>query len=227
MTRRLIIALVLAFLLVLYVVVQPPLAPQPSTATRWQKLDAQGKPVAPWAGPWHCVHDRQTGLVWEVKSDNESIHDAYWTYSWFDGKVGEARQGDCFFAAQRCDTQLLVSRVNETQRCGLSGWRLPSRAELHSLVVMDREPGKPTLANDFFPYARRGDYWTADGAQPLTGFYQYLGKGAWAINFTDGSAQVWPYRNAAYVRLVTTADQLVTKDSQRIRTDTGTIAPKQ
>ncbi|EEX31337.1 hypothetical protein VIC_004285 [Vibrio coralliilyticus ATCC BAA-450] len=52
---------------------------------------------------------------------------------------------------------------------------------------------------------RKGDYWTADHSIPLSGFYSRLGEGANAVDFRDGQVKTLPYRNAAFLILVTQA----------------------
>ena len=53
----------------------------------------------------------------------------------------------------------------------------------------------------------RYGYWTADNRQPLKGGYRFLGQGAIIISFIKGKKTATPYRNAAYVRLVTDEQQ--------------------
>jgi hypothetical protein len=170
---------------------------------RWQKLDSLGQNLSSWKGPWSCVEDKKTGLIWEVKSDNESIHDGYWTYSWFNGRFGAENMGDCYFESQRCDTQDLVRRINRQRLCGYSNWRLPTTEELMTLATKPTKTGAPHIRNDYFPHTKSGDYWTSDGQQALTGTFKHLGYGAKAVNFTNGKPVTIPYRNAAFLRLVT------------------------
>ncbi|MDX1451642.1 MAG: DUF1566 domain-containing protein [Oleiphilaceae bacterium] len=169
------------------------------------KLNQHGEAMADWAGPWACVLDRETGLLWEVKNDGEDIHDAYWTYSWFNGEVGQANGGDCYFEKDRCDTLDLIRRTNQQALCGVSRWRLPTRGELQSLIEAHARPGQAKIAAAYFPHTKKGDYWTSEGEQALGGHYQRLKEGAFAVSFLDGRASVLPYRNAAFVRLVAEA----------------------
>ena len=178
-------------------------APIQPTASRYLKINQHGDAVADWSGPWACVLDRETDLLWEVKNDREDIHDGYWTYSWFDGETGHPNAGDCYFEPERCDTLDLVKRANQQALCGITRWRLPSPSELQSLIQNEVQPGQATIAKAFFPYTKKGDYWTSESAQPLTGHYEHLEEGALSVSFLTGGSVVLPYRNAAYVRLVT------------------------
>ncbi len=172
--------------------------------SRWVKLDVAGAAIANWSGPWSCILDKSTGLIWENKDNNEGIHDANWTYSWSDGQgLGVENRGDCNFDNRRCDSQDLIQSARQEKTCGLSQWRLPTAKELTTLINHTPPVGEPVIDTDFFPHTKRGDYWTADNRQPLTGGYRFLGQGAMTISFIKGKKIATPYRNAAYVRLVT------------------------
>lgn len=184
------------------------------------KINNRGDALAPWSGPWSCVCDTNTGLLWEVKTDDESIHDGLWTYSWYREAetgfttavaiqdamplpaAGSQNLGDCYFEPDRCDTADLIRRTREQQLCGENNWRLPSATELRTLVYADSKAGQPAINTAFFPKTKRGDYWTADSGKPLQGIYQHLGSGAEAVSFVEGQQVTLPHRNAAFVRLV-------------------------
>lgn len=179
---------------------------QPAPPTRadapFIKISAHGEPLDIWAGPWSCIYDPGKGLLWEVKTDAEDIHHTSWTFSWFNKNLGAENSGDCYFEAKRCDTEDLLRRANKKRLCGSDGWRLPTANELSSLVNHAAQPGEAVIDGDFFPHMQRGDYWTRDHGQELAAIYQHLGSGALAVNFIDGSITALPYRNAAFVILV-------------------------
>ncbi len=183
--------------------------PEKVIEQRFVKIHYSGQVLTPWQGPWACTLDKKTGLYWENKSDDESIHDGQWTYSWYLNGLGAANNGDCFFEAGQCDTQDLIARMNQEKTCGLTNWRLPTQAELSSLVFESPKTGKAAIRNDFFSHTKRGDYWTAEHSKPLTGTYHYLNNGASSVNFIDGQVSFLPYRNAAYVRLVSSPIELI------------------
>jgi len=180
----------------------PVTPPSPPVHTRWVKIDAHGQALPAWSGPWQCVYDTQTGLLWEVKSYREDLHDKQFSFSWFSGQIGVADKGDCFTQTGASDTQDLIDYTNQTQRCGLTVWRLPTAQELTTLLITHPKPGAPRIAQDYFPYTQRGTYWTQDAGQPLTRHYRHWREGARVINFADGHSQVLPYANTAFVRLV-------------------------
>ncbi|RJG49899.1 DUF1566 domain-containing protein [Motilimonas pumila] len=184
-----------------------PSTPAVSQASRWQKISPQGQRLTPWQGPWACVWDKQNKRLWEVKTDNENIHDGYWSYSWWQQteaglERGAANLGDCYFESTRCDSQDLVRRANQQRLCNVAGWRLPQIEELQSLLQSNDRAQQAKMAVDYFPHIKAGDYWSADHSQALAGAYQHLGQGALAINFYSGDITPLPYRNAAFVLLV-------------------------
>ncbi|WP_299595424.1 DUF1566 domain-containing protein [uncultured Microbulbifer sp.] len=200
--------------------------PQP-TPHHFTKIDYNGNPLPHWSGPWACVCDQRTGLLWEVKTDSETIHDGLWTYSWYqenDGEfvaassnpgtptnglgrdtfnIGTPNNGDCYFEDERCDTADLIRRTRKEQLCGEQNWRLPTTGELHSLVFTDAKAGQPKIDTAYFPKTKRGDYWTSEQGESLQKVYKHLRRGALAVSFVDGQSITIPHRNAAFVRLVT------------------------
>lgn len=180
----------------------PPEVPQKPKSPRWIKIDGNGKELDAWKVPWKCVLDRQTGLVWEVKSYAEDIHDKQCSFSWFDGKKGAKKKGDCFIEGQSSDTYDLIQLSNEEKRCGITNWRLPTEAELRTLLIETPLPGDVHIARDYFPYTQRGPYWSADAGKPLLGHYKYLKEGAVSVHFITGQRRTMPYRDATFVRLV-------------------------
>lgn len=169
---------------------------------RFTKLNKVGEALSPWQGPWSCVVDSKTGLIWENKTDDESIHDGLWSYSWYQDKKGVENAGDCYFEPNRCDTSDLIKRMNQEKTCGISTWRLPTEKELKSLVFEFPKTGEAKIANEFFPNTKRGDYWTSTSDVQLKGVFAHLKQGAVAIDFIEGKPRTIPYRNAAFVRLV-------------------------
>ncbi len=201
MFPRLLIVIGLVAALFVYNLFNQPERPTVNSS-RWKKVTAEGLFINSWQGPWACVLDEETGLLWEVKTDDETVHDGYWTYSWFLNDVGVDNMGDCYFESERCDTTDLIRKVNQQKLCRQSNWRLPTAEELSSLLNDSQRPGDAKIEKEFFPYTKRGDYWSSDHEVALTGIYQHLKTGAVAVNFGSGDKVRLPYRNAAFVRLV-------------------------
>ncbi len=99
---------------------------------------------------WSCVRDNETGLYWEVKTNDGGLRDKDWRYTWYDSNPatngGEAGIGDTGFQIttgfdnqsgtfegsdncqdeSRCDIEKYIDDVNATQLCGFDDWRLPT-----------------------------------------------------------------------------------------------------
>jgi hypothetical protein len=195
-------ALVIAALLVLGGCDGREHAPPPShDDTRFTKLDASGRAMPVDAGPWACIRDESTGLSWENKTDNELLHYAAATYSWFDpGRgLGYPDRGSCHEdqAQFPCDTDDLLRESNARRLCGFDDWRLPAGGELRTLVTHDVRANEATIIDCFFPYTQRSPYWTTDVRRNAQGDLEVS-----AVNFVDG-ATVWlPVHRLARARLV-------------------------
>jgi hypothetical protein len=167
------------------------------------KIDASGAALSSTASQWTCVKDNVTGLVWESKTDDGSLHDKDDTYVWYEsdprlgngGLPGYERASDydpsrydqtCIgFSngnnATYCNTKAFVNRVNQAGYCGANNWRLPTREELNSLVDYETSP---RIDTNYFPLIQSNYYWTSVP-------YAYLNKHVWTVNFQYGGASPW------------------------------------
>ena len=107
------------------------------------------------ADAWGCTLDRATGLLWEVKTDDGGLHDSRPLYTNF--LPGDTRYGDANDAAG------FVDAVNASALCGATDWRVPDRAELHSLVDygVASESRAPTIDTAWFPHTPPDAHWTS------------------------------------------------------------------
>ena len=164
----------------------------------YSKLDFDGEALPETASEWACVRDNYAGLVWEVKVDDPSDprHHTH-TFSWFQpdgqtngGQAGLADGGSC--TGSPCDLQGLVEAVNELRLCGATDWRVPTRAELISLVNAGQL--SPSISTGFFPLTE-GIYWTTTpvAADPAA---------AWRVDFAAGDVGMNDKTSALNVRLV-------------------------
>ncbi|WP_288841890.1 DUF1566 domain-containing protein [uncultured Deefgea sp.] len=179
-------------------------AMQANAIDRWQKTDSQGRALPVSAGPWSCIRDLKTGLLWENKTDNEGLHFNAATYSWFDAthRLGVEKAGSCSDATMKvspCDTRDLIVLANQQAWCGASHWRVPSAKELASLLLDTGFAGNPRIASGFFPHTGRFPYWTADLRQSNNGKTEAL-----ILHFGSGSTQWLGTQHAARLRLVAT-----------------------
>ncbi|MCW5211541.1 DUF1566 domain-containing protein [Desulfobulbus sp. TB] len=162
----------------------------------YTKLDSNGVPLVDQTAdyattPWACVKDNVTGLIWEVKTDDNGLHDKDDTFTWYNtnpttngGANGEenATGATCFGyvsgnTATYCNTQAYVNRVNAAGWCGASDWRMPTWKELLELVTYDRS--NPAIDIDYFPNTVSSSVWSGS---PYAG-YSVI---AWGVYFSSG-----------------------------------------
>lgn len=114
--------------------------------------------------------DDNTGLVWEIKTEDGSIHDVAHTYTW--SATGTAPDGTAFD---------FIDQLNAEEFAGSDQWRLPTVKELQSLVdysvgylaVHDDLPGAIT------PYMYLPYYWASTP--------HAIYDSAWIVDFSYGS----------------------------------------
>ncbi len=87
------------------------------------------------------VRDNVTGLIWEVKTDDGTIHDKDNTYGW-----------DSIESA-------VIKTLNNIHFGGFSDWRFPSIKELASIV--NRNTYDPSIAISYFPNTMLSSYWSS------------------------------------------------------------------
>lgn len=132
------------------------------------KISSTGQLLNTDATEWSCVKDNVTGLIWEIKTNDQGLHDQHWTYSWHEpdnskngGGAGLANGGDCG-ATSQCDTLAYIQAVNTVGWCGAHDWRLPTVDELLGLSVLDRI--NPALDTRYFPNTPNTWFWSATAA---------------------------------------------------------------
>ncbi|MCP4235258.1 MAG: DUF1566 domain-containing protein [Aestuariibacter sp.] len=151
------------------------------------KLDASGNDLAASASSWSCVRDNVTGLVWEVKTDDDGIHDRDNTYRW--GGIGADPYGTEFYD----DWDVLVNDSNTETLCGFSDWRVPNVKELKGIASFDRS--SPAIDTNYFPNTSSSYYWSGTAYADFSG-------GAWGVNFDGGETDLFGRGDNLYVRLV-------------------------
>jgi len=103
------------------------------------KLDAGGKELAPDAADWAMVKDTKTGLVWEMKTTDGSVHDASNQYTWKEAK------------------EVFLAELNAAAFGGFTDWRMPNDTELKSIMRQNQE--EPFVDTAYFPNLRPANYW--------------------------------------------------------------------
>jgi uncharacterized protein DUF1566/peptidase C13-like protein/HYDIN/CFA65/VesB family protein/Ser-Thr-rich glycosyl-phosphatidyl-inositol-anchored membrane family protein len=161
----------------------------------YTKLDENGDALPDDATTWVMVRDNVTGLIWEVKADDESIHDKDNTYTWYDSNT-ETNGGDAGTPGDGTDTEDFIQALNDASFGGYSDWRLPNREELHSIIDYGRH--SPSIDIKYFPYTLSNHYWSST---TLVGD-NYM---AWRVNFLsgyDGYDLDYGKSNSYYIRAV-------------------------
>jgi len=157
----------------------------------YTKLDSSGAPLSQSAASWDCVQDNVTGLIWEVKTDDDGLHDKDDRYNWYNtdsatngGADGYADDhGDICYgynnsdSATYCNTQAYVNRVNTASLCGATDWRMPTVNDLESLVHYGRS--NPAIDTGYFPNTVSSYVWSGSP-------YAAYSARAWFVNFNYG-----------------------------------------
>jgi hypothetical protein len=108
------------------------------------------------ADQWACTRDHHTGLVWSMQTSVDTWANA---------------------------TADLPAAANAATRCGFNtGWRLPTRRELLSIVY--NGVSSPSIVTSYFTGAAQtlsSQYWSNDPDASLAG-------AAWVVSFNNGAA---------------------------------------
>ena len=148
---------------------------------------------------WSCVKDNHTGLIWEVKTNDDSIHDKDNKYRWGGitaiGRDHVSKEGTYYD-----DWNSLVNGANQnnyggsTGLCGFTDWRVPAIYELQTIINMNSI--NPAIDDDYFPNLGSNNYWSS---LP----YANNSFEVWLVNFYYGKVSYGGYRyNKTLVRLV-------------------------
>ena len=119
-----------------------------SNHSYYTKIDKYGNELRRNAPTWACVRDNKTGLVWEVKSYDASIHNEYNKYRWGGKTISQitykansyrSRVSDSFEdwdgkSIIYGDWDTIIDGSNEEQLCSYSNWRVPNLDELSTLI---------------------------------------------------------------------------------------------
>lgn len=126
---------------------------------------ATGTPATDWA----CTKDNVTNLIWSLHS---GVRGEWTTYA----------------------NITLPAATNNATRCGYNtGWRLPTRRELLSIVHLGAR--NPAINNAYFPGTQPTWYWSADADASVP-------TRAWHVDFFNGDSDPFDKTDPTFVRLV-------------------------
>ena len=143
----------------------------------YTKLDGNGNPLSDDAPSWVMVRDNVTGLIWENKTDDGSIHDKDNIYTWHDAQA------------------VFTSSLNNDNFGGHSDWRLPTVKELSSIVDSSIPWPDPTINTIYFPNTQLSHYWSSTNLA-------YNPNYAWFVYFGSGYVSTYNKSGYYYVRAV-------------------------
>ncbi len=147
---------------------------------------------------WACTRDNVTGLIWEVKTDDDGLRDQDHIYSWYDssapmGNAGTPNGGICYASGSGCDTEKYVNDVNAARLCGFNDWRMPTIKELAGITNLSYV--NPPIDPDYFPNTSTVSFWShsPDANNALN---------AWLVSSNYGYVTSAPRSGLYYIRLV-------------------------
>ncbi len=131
----------------------------------YTKLDASGNALPSSAASWTMVRDNVTGLIWEMKTDDNSIHDKDKTFTWCDTNpaTNGGNQGTCGTGTgdAATDTKAYINALNSANYGGHNDWRMPTVKELSTLVNSSIRFSGPTIDAAWFPNTVSYEYWSS------------------------------------------------------------------
>ena len=162
------------------------------------KYDINGKSLEDNNEQWTCVHDTNTGLIWEVKSEDDAMRKSSNLYSWYDPEhktlQGKADGGRCKGNAD-CDTHAYMQEMNKQNYCGHNDWSLPTREQMQTLVNFEGADIKTKISKRYFPQTMPSWYWTSSEHTKKNDY-------AWYVLFRNGHALSDLKERPKHVRLV-------------------------
>ena len=193
---------------------------QKQPPAKYKKISKIGEVVDETAISWSCVFDELTGLTWEVKTNDSTMHNKNIEVRWGETATSSPFLGRYLgnnWRAERStidrtglsfgDLDFLIDASNTEKLCGYDDWRVPSLYESFSLVRCST--GKPDLDRgcnkkskdgvaidlQFFPNSTADAYWTSSR-------FSKNPNQAWATHFSDGSDLTYYRGSYLLVRLV-------------------------
>jgi cytoskeletal protein RodZ len=162
------------------------------------KIDTTGDALDDTADQWTCVLDKSTGLMWEVKSDDDNLRSSKSLFTWYQpthGDLSGVSDGGRCTGGINCDTHAYVEAMNKIKYCGHDDWQLPTREQMQTLVELGNSKDKVKIDRHYFPRALPSWYWTASQKEEDDEL-------AWYVLFRNGFALSDLKERPKHVRLV-------------------------
>ncbi len=131
---------------------------------------------------WIMVMDNQTGLMWEVKTDDGTIHDK-----------------DRKFSPNNVNTEF-IDFLNTNRFGGYADWRLPTIHEL--MTIADHSRYKPAIDTDYFPDTQSYFYISENKDSYEPNVF------VWGFNYEDGKTLKITKKDIAYYARAVRGDKL-------------------
>jgi hypothetical protein len=162
----------------------------------YTKLDANGNDLADSTPSWAMVRDNVTGLIWENKTNDGSIHDRDNRYTWYDPNAA-TNGGYAGTPGNGTDTKDFIDALNTARFGGFDDWRLPTVKELSWLVNSNISYPGPTINTTNFQNTMSSSYWSSTTNA-------YYTSSAWYVSFRYGYVDYGDYLKSysLYVRAV-------------------------
>jgi len=169
----------------------------------YTKLDGSGSVLPDSAVAWSMVKDNVTGLIWENKTDDGSIHDKDNKYLLNDSKF--------------------IDTLNSVHFGGYTDWRLPTIKELASIVDINKSTPYPeavgagaVIDTGYFPNTISSYY--------LSSTTNTFNSAAWGIFFYNGYVTMLSESSCWYVRAVRGGQSGSFDAVDRLTDDVSTVA---
>jgi hypothetical protein len=168
------------------------------------KLDENGNVLLPDSEDYVCIQDNNTGLIWETKTVQPGLRHNLHSYTWYstleedignNESIGTKNGGTCF-DYENCDTEGYKNQINNTELCGLTNWRLPTREEARSLLNYGYSELAYTPLVKLINLPSVSNIWTSERPNIQNGYK------AWMISTTNMETSYTHWTHGKFYKLV-------------------------